>query len=327
MNKKPIRVAVTGAAGNISYSLLFRIASGQMFGADQPIHLQLLEIDPALEALKGVIMELEDCAFPLLKQIDYSSNPEEAFKEVEWALLVGSMPRKQGMERSELLSKNGKIFIEQGKALQKSAASSVRILVVGNPCNTNCAIAKKSAPDIPADRWFAMTRLDENRAKAQLAQKAGVDITEVSNLCVWGNHSPTMFPDFYNARIKGEKATGVITDESWLKENFVPRVAKRGAEIIEARGASSAASAANAVIDTVVSLREGTPAQDFTSVAVCSDGSYGIEEGLIASMPIRSDGKKWEVVQGLPITDYAREKIDASITELQQERDTVNNAL
>lgn len=325
--KKPIRVAVTGAAGNIGYALLFRIASGQMFGPDQPVALNLVEIEPAMDALKGVVMELEDCAFPLLKDIVATSDLNEGFKDANWVLLVGSVPRKKGMERSDLLGINGKIFIAQGQAINANAASDVRVLVVGNPCNTNCYIAMKSAPSVPADRWFAMTRLDENRAKTQLAQKAGVDVTEVTNLCIWGNHSPTMYPDFYNAKIGGTSAAEVITDEAWLKSTFVPEVGKRGAAIIAARGASSAASAANAVVDTVVSLTTPTPAGDWTSVAVCSDGSYGVEEGLMASLPIRTDGSKWEVVQGLPINDYSRSQIDISIDELKQERDMVQDLL
>lgn len=327
MSKKPIRVAVTGAAGNIGYALLFRIASGQMFGPDQPVALNLIEIEPAMNALKGVVMELDDCAFPLLTDVVATCDLDEGFKDVNWALLVGSVPRKKGMERADLLGINGKVFVGQGKAIEKNAASDVRILVVGNPCNTNCMIAMNSAKSIPADRWFAMTRLDENRAKTQLAQKAGKPVSEVTNLCIWGNHSPTMFPDFYNAKIGGEAANKVIGDEAWLKDTFVPKVAKRGAEIIEARGASSAASAANAVVDTVVSLTTPTPKGDWTSVAVCSDGSYGTKEGLITSLPIRSDGSKWEVVQGLPVNDYSREKIDASVDELASEREIVKDML
>lgn len=325
--KTPIRVAVTGAAGNIGYALLFRIASGQMFGPDQPVALNLIEIEPAMNALKGVCMELDDCAFPLLKDIRPTCDLDEGFRDVNWALLVGSVPRKKGMERSDLLGINGKIFISQGQAIQNNAASDVRTLVVGNPCNTNCYIAMNSAKDIPSDRWFAMTRLDENRAKTQLAQKASVDITAVSNLCVWGNHSPTMYPDFYNAKINGTSAAEVIGDEGWLKDTFVPTVGKRGAAIIEARGASSAASAANSVVDTVVSLTTPTPAGDWTSVAICSKGEYGIDEGLMASMPVRSNGSSWEVVTDVVLNDYSKERIEHSINELREEREVVKDLL
>jgi len=327
MSKKPIRVAVTGAAGNIGYALLFRIASGQMFGPDQPVALNLIEIEPALGALRGVAMELDDCAFPLLVDIVQTADLNEGFKDVNWALLVGSVPRKKGMERADLLGINGKIFVGQGKAINDNAASDVRVVVVGNPCNTNCLIAQKHAPDIPADRWFAMTRLDENRAMSQLAQKAGVLVKEVTNLCVWGNHSPTMFPDFYNAKIGGKPATEVITDEDWLKNEFVPKVGKRGAEIIEARGASSAASAANAVVDTVAGLTTPTAPGDFHSVCVLSNGEYGVPEGIITSFPIKSDGSKWEIVQGLQLTDYAKEQIAKSNQELVDERETALAAL
>ncbi|MHB1305902.1 MAG: malate dehydrogenase [Limisphaerales bacterium] len=327
MSKTPIRVAVTGAAGQIGYALLFRIASGAIFGPDQPVILHLVEIEPALPALGGVVMELDDCAFPLLKGVVPTASLEEGFWGVNWALLVGSVPRKQGMERKDLLGINGKIFIGQGQAIQKNAASDVRILVVGNPCNTNCLIAMNNAKDIPAERWMAMTRLDENRAKSQLAQKAGVDITAVTNLAVWGNHSPTMFPDFYNARINGAPATQLITDEAWLKDTFVPTVGQRGAAIIKARGASSAASAANAAIDSARSIVQPTPAGDWNSVCVCSDGSYGIEKGLICSFPIRSNGTRWEIVQGVPINEYARTKIDASVKELQDEKAMVADLL
>lgn len=322
--KTPIRIAVTGAAGQIGYSLLFRIASGQMFGPDQPVALNLIEIEPAMNALKGVCMELDDCAFPLLKDIVATSDLDEGFKDVNWALLVGSVPRKKGMERSDLLGINGKIFTGQGQAIARNAAKDVRILVVGNPCNTNCMIAMNSAPEIPAERWFAMTRLDENRARSQLARKAGVDVTEVSNMAIWGNHSPTMYPDFYNARIGGKPANEVIGDESWLKETFVPTVGKRGAAIIEARGASSAASAANAVIDTVVSLTNPTREGDWFSVCVASKGEYGTEPGLITSFPIRTKGDgSWEIVRGLDLNEYSREMVGASVAELSGERETV----
>lgn len=321
MNKDPIRVAVTGAAGNIGYALLFRIASGAMFGPDQPVALNLVEIEPGMSALKGVAMELDDCAFPLLSEIVQTSDLSVGFKDVDWALLVGSVPRKQGMERADLLGINGKVFIGQGKAINDFAKPSVRVVVVGNPCNTNCLIAMKSAPDIPDEQFFAMTRLDENRAKTQLAQKAGVAVAEVSQLCVWGNHSPTMFPDFYNAKIGSEKATTLITDENWLKETFVPTVGQRGKAIIEARGASSAASAANAVVDTVRDLVAPTD-HDFHSVCVISKGEYGTPAGIITSLPVvaESDGQ-WRVVEGIELTDYAKEKIEASNQELLSERE------
>jgi len=323
MSKTPIRVAVTGAAGNIGYALLFRIASGQMFGPDQPVALNLIEIEPAMNALKGVVMELDDCAFPLLTDVVATCDLNEGFKDVNWALLVGSVPRKQGMERADLLGINGKVFVGQGKAIEANAADDVRILVVGNPCNTNCLIAMSSAPKIPANRWFAMTRLDENRGLTQLAQKAGVAVDEVKNLAIWGNHSPTMYPDFENATIGGKAANEVIGDDAWLKDTFVPTVGKRGAAIIAARGASSAASAANAVVDTVVSLTTPTPEGEFHSVCVCSGGEYGVESGIITSFPIRSNGKDWEIVEGLELSDHAKEKIGASVAELVSERDTV----
>src|SRR3954469_7681795 len=288
MNATPIRVAVTGAAGQIGYSLLFRIASGALFGSNQPVILHLIEIEPALPALQGVVMELDDCAFPLLKGVVPTANLDEGFRGVNWALLVGSVPRKQGMERKDLLGINGKIFIGQGKAIEKNAASDVRIHVVGNPCNTNCLICMNNAPAIPRDRFFAMTRLDENRAKSQLARKAGVDILDVKKVAIWGNHSSTQYPDFYNAQINGKPATQVITDEAWLKGDFIASVQQRGAAIIKARGASSAASAANAGVDSVRSIVEPTPAGDWHSVCLCSDGSYDVEPGLISSFPIRS---------------------------------------
>jgi malate dehydrogenase len=327
MNSKPIKVAVTGAAGQIGYALLFRIASGAMFGPNQPVILHLVEIEPALPALGGVVMELDDCAFPLLKGVVPTSNLDEGFRGVNWALLVGSVPRKQGMERNDLLGINGKIFTGQGQAIARNAAPDVRILVVGNPCNTNCLIAMNNAKDVPAERWMAMTRLDENRAKTQLAKKGGVDVTAVTNLAVWGNHSPTMFPDFYNARINGAPANEVIKDEEWLKNTFVPSVGQRGAAIIKARGASSAASAANAVVDSVRSIVEPTEAGDWSSVCVCSDGSYGIDKGLICSFPIRSQGGKWQIEQGLKLNDYSRSKVDASVKELQEERTMVSELL
>jgi malate dehydrogenase len=327
MNTTPIRVAVTGAAGQIGYSLLFRIASGAMFGPNQPVILHLIEIEPALPALNGVVMELDDCAFPLLKGTVPTANLDEGFRGVNWALLVGSVPRKAGMERKDLLGINGKIFIGQGQAIQKNAASDVRVHVVGNPCNTNCLIGMNNAPEVPRDRWFAMTRLDENRAKSQLAKKAGVDITAVSNLAVWGNHSSTQYPDFIHAKINGTAVTDTIKDDAWLKGEFISSVQQRGAAIIKARGASSAASAANAIVDSVASIVNPTPAGDWHSVCVHSDGSYGIEKGLICSFPVRSDGKKLEIVQGLPIDDFSRSKIDATVAELKEEKSLVSELL
>jgi malate dehydrogenase len=325
--KDPIRVAVTGAAGQIGYSLLFRIASGSMFGPDQTVHLQLIEIPPALTALNGVVMELQDCAFPLLKGISATADLDEGFRGVNWALLVGSVPRKAGMERKDLLGINGKIFVGQGHSIQRSAASNVRILVVGNPCNTNCLIAMNNAKDIPSDRWFAMTRLDENRAKSQLALRAGVDVTRVTNLAIWGNHSATQYPDFFSARIDGKPAPQVINDDDWLKNTFIPTVQQRGAAIIKARGSSSAASAANAVVDSVRSIVEPTAEGDWHSVAICSQGEYDVEPGLISSFPVRSDGSKLEVAKWLDIPDYSRWKIDQSVAELKEERDLVAELL
>ncbi|MGB0421994.1 MAG: malate dehydrogenase [Limisphaerales bacterium] len=327
MNVSPIRVAVTGAAGQIGYSLLFRIASGAMFGPNQPVILHLLEIEPALPALEGVCMELDDCAFPLLKGIVATSSLDEGFKGVNWALLVGSVPRKQGMERQDLLGINGKIFIGQGQAIQRNAAADIRTVVVGNPCNTNCLIAMNNARDIPQDRWFAMTRLDENRAKSQLAKQAGVDITEVTNLAVWGNHSATQYPDFTNARIQGRLVREVIQDASWLENTFLSTVQQRGAAIIKARGASSAASAANAVVDTVGSIINPTLHGEWHSVCVCSDGSYGVDEGLISSFPVRSRDQHLEVVQGLELDAFSRSKIDATVAELREERAMVSDLI
>lgn len=327
MTSSPIKVAVTGAAGQIGYSLVFRIASGEMFGKDQPVALSLIEIPPALGALDGVVMELNDCAFPLLKSIVATADLNEGFREVNWALLVGSVPRKAGMERKDLLAINGKIFVGQGQAIAQNAASDVRVLVVGNPCNTNCLIAMNNARDVPPDRWFAMTRLDENRARAQLAHKAGVDITRVTNMTIWGNHSATQYPDFYNAQIDNKSAADVIKDEGWLQNEFISTVQQRGAAIIKARGLSSAASAANAVIGSVRSLTEETPGDDWHSVAVCSDGSYGADQGLISSFPIRCRGGKWEIVQGVPINEFSRDKIDRSIAELREEKSLVAELL
>lgn len=327
--KTPIKVAVTGAAGQIGYSLLFRIASGAMFGSEQPVELHLLEIEPALPALQGVVMELQDCAFPLLKKIAPTADLNEGFRGVNWALLVGSVPRKAGMERKELLGINGKIFVGQGQAIQKNASSDVRVLVVGNPCNTNCLIAMNNAKDVPRNRWFAMTRLDENRAKAQLALKAGVQVTEVANVAIWGNHSSTQYPDFTHATIQGHAATDVITDRSWFENEFIPTVQQRGAAIIKARGLSSAASAANAVVDTVASLRRPTASGDCISVALCSDGSYGIEPGIICSFPIRNVGHETnpEIIQGLSVDQFSRGKIDISVNELKEEKALVAELL
>ncbi len=323
MSSEPIKVAVTGAAGQIGYSLLFRIASGAMFGPHQPVSLHLIEIEPALNALKGVVMELDDCAFPLLRDVVQTSSLDEGFSGVNWALLVGSVPRKADMERKDLLNINGKIFTGQGQAIARNAASDVRVLVVGNPCNTNCLIAMCNASAVPADRWFAMTRLDENRAKSQLAHKAGVHSSAVTNMTIWGNHSATQYPDFNNARINGHPVTAVIHDESWLQGPFIATVQQRGKAIIEARGSSSAASAANAVVDTVRSLTTPTPYGDWTSVCVCSDGSYGVDAGLISSFPVRTDGSKWEIVQGVPLNDFGQAKLEATLAELREERDAV----
>ena len=325
--KTPIKVAVTGAAGQIGYALLFRIASGQMFGPDQPLTLHLIEIPDALGALDGVVMELHDCAFPLLESVVPTADLNEGFRDVNWALLVGSVPRKAGMERKDLLGINGKIFIGQGQAIEKNAASDVRVLVVGNPCNTNCLIAMNNAKEIPTDRWFAMTRLDENRARAQLAHKAGVGIGSVTNMTIWGNHSSTQYPDFYNARIDNRPANEVIGNEKWLKEEFIAIVQQRGAAVIKARGLSSAASAANAVVNTVFSLTNDTPDNNWHSVAVCSDGRYDVEKGLISSFPVRVRSGKWEIVQGLPINDFSRAKIDASVAELKEEKSLVADLL
>ncbi len=325
--KTPIRVAVTGAAGQIGYSLLFRIASGAMFGPDQPVELNLIEIAPALPTLGGVVMELDDCAFPLLKKIVATADLDEGFKGVNWALLVGSVPRKAGMERKDLLGINGKIFIGQGQAIARNAASDARILVVGNPCNTNSLIAMNNAKSIPADRWFAMTRLDENRAKAQLAAKAGVDITRVSNVAIWGNHSATQYPDFHNARIDGRAVTDVIADHGWLEGDFIATVQQRGAAIIKARGSSSAASAANAVVDTVRSLTTLTPDGDWYSVAVCANGEYGTDAGLISSFPIRTTSGSYEIVNGVPVNAFSRTRIDATLNELREEKSLVAELL
>lgn len=328
--KSPIRVAVTGAAGQIGYSLLFRIAAGAMFGPDQPVILHLLEIKPALKALQGVVMELDDCAFPLLRGIVPTASLDEGFKGVDWALLVGSVPRKAGMARKDLLGINGRIFTSQGQAVARNAAADVRVLVVGNPCNTNCLIAMKNAQTIPVDRWFAMTMLDQNRAKTQLARKAGVDITAVTNVAGWGNHSTTIYPDFYNAKINGRPAPAVIQDDAWFTNAFIPIIQRRGASIIEARGASSAASAANAanaVVNTVRALTTPTAAGDYFSVAVCSDGAYGIEPGLLYSFPVRCDGRTWSVVQEVPVNAFSRGRLSATEQELKEEKSLIAELL
>jgi malate dehydrogenase len=326
--KDPITVSITGAAGQIGYALLFRIASGYVFGPDQPVNLRLIEIEPGLPALQGVMMELDDCAFPLLNSVIGTADLDEGFTGANWCLLVGSVPRKAGMERADLLGINGKIFTGQGQAIARNAAKDVRVLVVGNPCNTNCLIAMNNAAGIPADRFFAMTRLDENRAKSQLASKAGVHQSKVTNLCIWGNHSATQYPDFTNAKIDGKPVSEVITDTEWLQGEFIATVQQRGAAVIKARGLSSAASAANAAIDTVMSLITPTPAGDWHSVAVCSDGSYGIEKGIIASMPVRTiENGKWQVVQGVPVDAFSQGKIDATIGELLEEREAVKDLI
>ncbi|MCH2366686.1 MAG: malate dehydrogenase [Planctomycetes bacterium] len=322
----PITVAVTGGAGQIGYSLLFSIAQGAVFGPDQPVRLKVLEIPPAMKVVEGVALELEDCAFGLLDGLDLSDDPDTAFSDANWALLVGSKPRGPGMERGDLIRENGPIFVSQGKALEKAAAD-IRVLVVGNPCNTNCLIARRNAPGIPDDRWFAMTRLDHNRAVNQLAGKAGVDVNSVARVTIWGNHSATQYPDYHHALINGEPATSVIDDEAWLQEEFIGRVQKRGAEVIEARGKSSAASAANAICDHVRTFHHGTAENDWASAAVVSDGSYGITEGLLASFPIQASSNGWEIVQDLEINEFSRGKIDASIEELERERDVVVDLL
>ena len=325
-DKAPVHVTVTGAAGQIGYSLLFRIASGHLLGPDQPVVLRLLEIEPAMKSLEGVVMELDDCAFPLLADVEQTSDLKTAFDGTNWALLVGSVPRKAGMERGDLLTINGGIFKPQGQAIAENAADDVRILVVGNPANTNCLIARSNAPDVPADRWFAMTRLDANRAKSQLAKKAGVPVAEVTNVAIWGNHSATQYPDAANAKIGGKPAYDVIDDTEWLQGGFIETVQKRGAAIIEARGLSSAASAANAAIDSVNSVWAKTPAGDCASLAVCSKGEYGTPEGLQYGFPVASDGKGgWSVVEGFALDDFAKAKIAITTDELVSERDEVRS--
>ena len=325
---KTVKVAVTGAAGQIGYAMLFRLASGAVFGTDTAVELQLLELEKALPALEGVKMELDDCAFPLLTNIVTTSDPNVAFKDIDWGLLVGSVPRKAGMERNDLLRVNGGIFVGQGKALNENAGKDVRVLVVGNPCNTNCLIAMHNAPKIPRERWFAMTALDENRAKIQLAQKAGVAVSDVTNLTIWGNHSATQYPDFTNTKILGKPAQAVIDDDEWLQGDFIKTVQQRGSAIIKARGASSAASAANAALDTIMRITTPTAEGDWFSAAIPSDGSYGIPEGLIFSYPLRSSGNGVpEVVQGIELDEFSQEKIQATRSELEMEREAVKEML
>jgi len=323
MAKAPLHVTVTGAAGQIGYALVHRIATGQLLGHDQPVVLRLLEIEPAMAALEGVVMELEDGAHPLLEGVEATSDLKHAFDGASWCLLVGSIPRKAGMERGDLLSVNGGIFKPQGEAINADAADDVRVLVVGNPCNTNCLIARSHAPDVPADRWFAMTRLDENRAKTQLARRAGVPVRDVTNLAIWGNHSATQFPDFAHAKIGGKPAPDVIGDDAWLQGAFIEAVQKRGAAVIEKRGASSAASAAHAAIDSVNSVWQPTATGDWHSLAVTSQGEYGVPEGLQFGYPIRSSGSSWEVVAGIEHDDFATEKLCITTEELASERDEV----
>ncbi|MGQ0635102.1 MAG: malate dehydrogenase [Planctomycetaceae bacterium] len=325
----PIRVAVTGAAGQIGYSLIFRIAAGEVFGRQQPVILHLIEIPPAMGGLEGIHMELDDCAFPTLAGVikTDSDHLAQGFKDCNYVVCVGSIPRKQGMERGDLIRVNGPIFTSAGRAIQQAAASDVRVLVVGNPCNTNCLIAMHNAPSVPRDRWFAMTRLDENRAVSQLAQKSGRPVAAVTRMAIWGNHSATQFPDFYHAKIDGRPATQVIGDETWLKSEFIATVQQRGAAVIKARGASSAASAANAIIDNLRSIATPTPAGNCFSAAVCSDGSYGVDDGLISSFPLTTDGRAWKIVPGIEHHEFAREKLNATVAELRDERKTVEDLL
>jgi len=325
MPESPVRVAVTGAAGNIGYALLFRIASGQMLGADTPVHLSLLEVPQAVSAAEGTAMELDDCAFPLLAGVDVFDDPKPVFEGANVCLLVGARPRSKGMERADLLEANGGIFKPQGEAIAAGAADDVKVLVVGNPANTNALIAMSNADGVPQERFTAMTRLDHNRAIAQLARKAGVPVTAISHMTVWGNHSPTQYPDLFHAKVGGEIAAEVVDDRDWLENDFIPTVAKRGAAIIDARGASSAASAACAAIDHVRDWVLGTPEGDWVSMSVPSDGSYGVEEGLISGFPCTCSGGSWTVVEGLEIDDFSRAKIDASAAEMAEERDAVRD--
>lgn len=320
---KRVKVAISGAAGQIGYALIFRVASGQMFGHDTEVELNLLEVPPVLPALEGVKMELDDCAFPLLKKVTTTSDVNVAMKDVNWAVLVGSMPRKDGMERSELLNINGKIFTTQGRAINDNAAADVRVFVVGNPCNTNCLIAMNNAPDVPRDRFYAMTMLDEFRARTQLAIKAGVDVTAVTEMTIWGNHSSTQYPDFYHAKINGKFVPDVITDINWLQNDFISTVQKRGAAVIKARGASSAASAANAALMSVYHLTHDTKPGESFSVARCSEGEYGVDEGLIFSVPCRTENGKLKVITGIKQNEFGQKKFDLTLDELRAERDAV----
>ncbi len=323
--KQPVKVAVTGAAGQICYSLLFRIASGELLGPDQPVQLRLLEITPALKALEGVVMELDDCAYPLLDSVVIGDDPNQVFDGVNLAFLVGARPRSKGMERGDLLEANGAIFKPQGRALNDHAADDVKVLITGNPANTNALIALSNAPDIPAERFNALTRLDHNRAAGQLAIKAGVPVADVTHVTIWGNHSATQYPDIFNARIRGEQASSVIDDRAWLEDDFLPTVQKRGAAIIEARGASSAASAAKATIDHMHDWVLGTPEGDWVSMAVPSDGSYGVPEGIVSSFACTTSGGSYAIVPDLEISDYSRAKIDATVAELGEEREAVRS--
>jgi malate dehydrogenase len=323
VSDSPVRVAVTGAAGQIGYAILFRIASGQLLGPDTPVHLSLLEIPDALKAVEGTAMELDDCAFPLLAGIDINDDPNKAFDGVSVALLIGARPRSKGMERSDLLEANGGIFKPQGKALNDHAASDIKVLVVGNPANTNCLIAKENAPDIPGERFTSMMRLDHNRAIAQLAAKVNAQVADVTNMSVWGNHSPTQYPDIFNAKVKGKNAAEAVNDQDWLESDFIPTVQKRGTAVIEARGASSAASAANAAVDHMHDWVLGTREGDWVTMGIPSDGSYGIDEGLICGFPVTCSGGSYKVVQGLDVNDFSRSRIDASVGELKEERETV----
>jgi malate dehydrogenase len=325
MTRTPVNVTVTGAAGQIGYALLFRIASGQLLGPDTPVRLRLLEITPALKAAEGTAMELDDCAFPLLAGIDISDDPRVAFDGANVALLVGARPRTKGMERGDLLEANGGIFKPQGEAINAVAADDIRVLVVGNPANTNALIAQQHAPDVPASRFTAMTRLDQNRAVSQLAKKLDVTVNDIKKLAIWGNHSATQYPDLFHAEVNGKNAAEAVSDQAWLADTFIPTVAKRGAAIIEARGASSAASAANAAIDHVFDWVNGTAEGDWVSAGVVSDGSYGVPEGLISSFPVTSTGGDYEIVQGLEIDEFSRARIDASVAELAEERDAVRS--
>jgi len=323
MTTSPVNVTVTGAAGQIGYALLFRIASGQLLGTDVPVRLRLLEVPQAVRAAEGTALELADCAFPLLTGVDVFDDAKEAFDGTSVALLVGARPRSKGMERGDLLEANGGIFKPQGEAINAGAADDIRVLVVGNPANTNALIARSHAPDVPADRFTAMTRLDHNRAIGQLAIRLGVPVSELTKVAIWGNHSATQYPDITHAEVSGRSVAEAVGDDAWVRDEFIPRVAKRGAEIIEVRGASSAASAASAAIDHVYTWVNGTPAGDWTSAAVVSDGSYGVPEGLISSFPVTSSGGRYQIVPGLELDEFSRARIDASVAELTEERDAV----